>query len=294
MDKQPLTTTHQFLTVAISALDAAQASYRDVNGVDSYEIQLARTQAQDALERVVDDMQVARNEAENREAEKRMTQNEIAEVLEKHTKWLRGEDGGARANLARANLADAYLARASAQHNKFIITACASNYQMAVFRHQSSVLVTAGCRRGLTIDEAREHWSPPHQGRMDRKIPGVRRAATSDVGVPGRSGANARMACGRGRNRQEACMTSEVLQNTGWDEGSDAYVDVQRMTASYAGLKRHRDSAAWTQYAAAALTGLMANDEIVESARDQAIARRAASVADALLTEQLYPTEPEA
>ena len=38
-----------------------------------------------------------------------MTQDELNAILDKHTKWLRGEDGGARANLRDANLRYANL-----------------------------------------------------------------------------------------------------------------------------------------------------------------------------------------
>jgi len=38
-----------------------------------------------------------------------MTQEEINEILEKHTKWLAGEKGGAKANLCEANLSFANL-----------------------------------------------------------------------------------------------------------------------------------------------------------------------------------------
>jgi hypothetical protein len=41
------------------------------------------------------------------------TNTELAEVLEKHLKWRRGEEGGSRANLADANLAGANLTGAN-------------------------------------------------------------------------------------------------------------------------------------------------------------------------------------
>ena len=37
------------------------------------------------------------------------TQDELKIILDKHVKWLRGEDGGARANLSEANLSEANL-----------------------------------------------------------------------------------------------------------------------------------------------------------------------------------------
>ncbi len=173
-----------------------------------------------------------------------MTKEQLAEILDKHAKWLRGEDGGARANLAGANLADANLADAnlaganladanlarayladanlaganlaganlaranlaganlarayladanlaganladanlagaSAQHNRYVITACLTNYQMALFQHKGTVLVTAGCHRGWTIEQARERWQPKNQDVWTRSTPeyGLRQLA---------------------------------------------------------------------------------------------------------------------
>jgi hypothetical protein len=42
-----------------------------------------------------------------------MTQKELDEIIVKHAKWLNGEDGGERANLAYANLAGTVLTRAN-------------------------------------------------------------------------------------------------------------------------------------------------------------------------------------
>ena len=41
-----------------------------------------------------------------------MDVNKLKDVLDKHLKWLRGEDGGERADLSRANLSGANLSRA--------------------------------------------------------------------------------------------------------------------------------------------------------------------------------------
>ena len=38
-----------------------------------------------------------------------MNQEELKTILDNHGKWLRGEDGGVRANLRSANLQDADL-----------------------------------------------------------------------------------------------------------------------------------------------------------------------------------------
>lgn len=118
-----------------------------------------------------------------------MHKDELATILEKHAKWLRGEDDGARANLESANLAranlesaylaganlesanlesayleDAYLEGARTQHNKFILSCSLGNYALHVFLDKSGVRVTAGCRMGMTIEQAREHWSPQNMG----------------------------------------------------------------------------------------------------------------------------------
>ena len=42
-----------------------------------------------------------------------MTIEKLKEILDKHTKWLRGADGGERANLSGANLSRANLSRAN-------------------------------------------------------------------------------------------------------------------------------------------------------------------------------------
>ena len=43
---------------------------------------------------------------------KTFTKDELKEILDKHLKWLRNEDGGSRANLSRADLSGADLSRA--------------------------------------------------------------------------------------------------------------------------------------------------------------------------------------
>ena len=56
-----------------------------------------------------------------------MTQEELNIILEKHNKWLRGEDGGERANLTGANLTHANLTDANltrAKNIPFIPTCC--------------------------------------------------------------------------------------------------------------------------------------------------------------------------
>ena len=40
---------------------------------------------------------------------KKVSKEELAKIVERHGRWLRGEDGGERANLSNANLLDAVL-----------------------------------------------------------------------------------------------------------------------------------------------------------------------------------------
>jgi hypothetical protein len=42
-----------------------------------------------------------------------ISEQELKDILDKHGKWLRSEDGGERANLSRANLSGANLSRAN-------------------------------------------------------------------------------------------------------------------------------------------------------------------------------------
>jgi len=40
---------------------------------------------------------------------KRVSAEELEKIIERHRKWLRGEDGGERANLAEADLTEAIM-----------------------------------------------------------------------------------------------------------------------------------------------------------------------------------------
>ena len=77
----------------------------------------------------------------------------------------------ARANLAGADLVDANLARANLAHNRYVIGCTLTNYQMVMFMHDKQIKVTCGCRRGMTLDEAREHWSPKNVYNWTEKQP---------------------------------------------------------------------------------------------------------------------------
>ena len=126
-----------------------------------------------------------------------MDKEELETVLADHAKWLRGE-GGSRANLRdadlrRADLRSANLSRADLRsanlshvdlrdadlshvdlrstnlsgadlsHNDYVISCTLTNFSMFAFMHENFLHVTSGCRRGLTIAGAREHWSPDNK-----------------------------------------------------------------------------------------------------------------------------------
>lgn len=60
-----------------------------------------------------------------------MTKKQLAEILDKHKKWLNGEEGGERANLSGANLSRADLSRANlsgANLDGVIADECTSGY----------------------------------------------------------------------------------------------------------------------------------------------------------------------
>ena len=133
-----------------------------------------------------------------------MDKQELAEILDKHVKWLRGEDGGSRADLSgaylsRADLSGAYLSRADLSradlsradlsgaylscvdlsgadlsradlsYNRYVIGCTLTNYPMVAFMHQNNLFFTSGCRRGLTLEEARTYWSPDNKDKWTKK-----------------------------------------------------------------------------------------------------------------------------
>lgn len=69
------------------------------------------------------------------------------------------------AALSHADLSGTDLSGVVCSHNKHLISACLGNYQMVMFRQRGTVLVTAGCRQGLTIAEARERWAEGNEKR---------------------------------------------------------------------------------------------------------------------------------
>ena len=118
-----------------------------------------------------------------------MDRNELDGILEQHRKWwlpgpsgkradlrdadLRGADLGraylSGADLGGADLRGADLRGADLRYNKYLIGCTLTNYPMVAFMHQNSLCVTCGCRRGLTVEEARKHWSPDNLDKWTEK-----------------------------------------------------------------------------------------------------------------------------
>ena len=82
--------------------------------------------------------------------------------------YLSGADLGG-ADLRDADLGGAYLSGADLRYNKYLIGCTLTNYPMVAFMHQNSLCVTCGCRRGLTVEEARKHWSPDNLDKWTEK-----------------------------------------------------------------------------------------------------------------------------
>ena len=130
-----------------------------------------------------------------------ITPERLSEILESHNKWLRGEDGGKRANLSGAdlsgadlrgvnlsyadlryadlsgadlrgaNLSGADLSGADLSRAKNIILLPVADYRgysyaHAIKREDGEWLVRSGCR-SLTIKEAKEHWGEGYSGHRD-------------------------------------------------------------------------------------------------------------------------------
>ena len=117
-----------------------------------------------------------------------MDKEQLAEILDSHGKWLRGEGGSSanlsradlseanlseanlrRANLSEASLSEANLSRAYLSDNHYVIGCTLSNYPLVAFMQDNELCVTSGCRRGLTIADAREYWSPSNKEKWTEK-----------------------------------------------------------------------------------------------------------------------------
>ena len=73
------------------------------------------------------------------------------------------------ANLSDADLSDAYLSGADLSGNRHVIGCTLTNYSMVAFMHRNELRITCGCRHGLTIEEARAHWSPDNENEWTEK-----------------------------------------------------------------------------------------------------------------------------
>jgi len=74
-----------------------------------------------------------------------------------------------RADLSRADLREADLSRAYLIDNHYVIGCTLSNYPLVAFMQDNELCVTSGCRRGLTIADAREHWSLSNKDKWTQK-----------------------------------------------------------------------------------------------------------------------------
>jgi len=104
---------------------------------------------------------------------------EFTSVLERHAKWVRGEQGGERANLCGANLCGANLRGANLRGANLrdadlrgadlrganlcgasgciLLTETDHGYRVVAGFREEEWRIWAGCR-DFTIQEAREHW----------------------------------------------------------------------------------------------------------------------------------------
>ena len=67
------------------------------------------------------------------------------------------------ADLSLVDLRSTNLSGADLSHNDYVISCTLTNFSMLAFMNENLLHVTIGCRRGLTIAEAREHWSPDNK-----------------------------------------------------------------------------------------------------------------------------------
>ena len=105
-----------------------------------------------------------------------MTQDQIAEILADHGRWLRGE-GGKRADLSRADLSGAVLTGAvltdavltdavlRGETVKGLLRRAtrADGHEFFLWHCQEGFFIAAGCR-WFTLDEARQHWTTTRAG----------------------------------------------------------------------------------------------------------------------------------
>lgn len=74
------------------------------------------------------------------------------------------------ANLTGSNLMSTRLDGSHVAGTEGVLSISTQNpHAMFAFMQDGELLITAGCRRGLTIEEAREHWAPENQEKWTRK-----------------------------------------------------------------------------------------------------------------------------
>jgi hypothetical protein len=73
------------------------------------------------------------------------------------------------AYLSGAYLSDAYLSGADFSYNRYVIGCTLTNYTVVAFMHKNNLCFTSGCRLGLTLKEARTHWSPENKENWTKK-----------------------------------------------------------------------------------------------------------------------------
>ena len=69
------------------------------------------------------------------------------------------------ANLSECDLSGCNLLDVMFSHNSRLIGCTLTNYSMVAFMHEGGLRITCGCHKGMTVEEAREHWAP---GRVDK------------------------------------------------------------------------------------------------------------------------------
>jgi uncharacterized protein YjbI with pentapeptide repeats len=108
-----------------------------------------------------------------------MTHEYLKEVIRLHAEWLRGYQGGKRANLWGANLSGANLSGANLWGANLSGAKCiirvgpsVDGYEFFAVRRDGVVWIKAGCR-WFSADDARAHWSKP---RANESLQAQRRA----------------------------------------------------------------------------------------------------------------------
>ena len=75
------------------------------------------------------------------------------------------------ADLTDANLNKANLSRAQISQCDRLIGCNLTSYPMVAYMQDGRLKITCGCRTGMTIDQARSHWSPQNIDQWTRPDP---------------------------------------------------------------------------------------------------------------------------